>query len=399
MNDSTTQEKEEAADAEAAASKVSSSSTQVDVAPEHEKAVSIERRQVEDVMQQAATSASVIGLASLKVAREKLGLSIEEVAQKLHISCTYVEGIETSNTARLPEAAFARGYIRNYAKLVKVDGKAMVEAFDQIAGIPREAPPLRGISRVKPLQRSRVSVNVIGAVLLILFMAGSYGVWYYLIDVPAADDDTSSLIIEPALMPVVDEAAIEASLDPLSIDVPLSEMTEADIALEATALEYAVEEAVAINSAVEGVEASTPTAARTMAQEGGVVDYNAELTKLADAVLETSTPVAEPVRTVEPKVAKPVKKIVPAHRNASLPNNVLSITFVDKCWIEVKDANGKVVISAVKNGGDSLMINVLPPARVSLGNVDGVDSISFNNTAVSLPETDGRVVRFNIGQR
>ena len=398
MSDST--EKEEAADAEAAASKVSSSSTQVDATPEHETAVSIERRQVEDVMQQAATSASVIGLAALKIAREKLGLSIEEVAQKLHISCTYVEGIETSNTARLPEATFARGYIRNYAKLVKVDGKAMVEAFDQIAGIPREAPPLRGISRVKPLQRSRVSVNVIGAVLLILFMAGSYGVWYYLIDVPAADDDTSSLIIEPAPMPVVDEAAIEASLDPLSIGVPLSEMTEADIALEATALEYAVEEAVAINnSAVEGVEASTPTAVTTMAQEGGVVNYNAELTKLADAVLETSTPVAKPVRTVELKVAKPVKKIVPAHRNASLLNNVLSITFVDKCWIEVKDANGKIVISAVKNGGDSLMINVLPPARVSLGNVDGVDSISFNNTAVSLPETDGRVVRFNIGQR
>ena len=58
----------------------------------------------------------------LRQERLRIGLTENEVAHHLHITMHYVRAIESDNYQKLPNAVFARGYIRNYAIFLKNDG-------------------------------------------------------------------------------------------------------------------------------------------------------------------------------------------------------------------------------------------------------------------------------------
>ena len=57
----------------------------------------------------------------LAAARANRGLSITEIAQHLKLSPWQVEALEAGDHRRLPSPVFVRGFIRNYARLVKLD--------------------------------------------------------------------------------------------------------------------------------------------------------------------------------------------------------------------------------------------------------------------------------------
>ncbi|MEO7725867.1 MAG: RodZ domain-containing protein [Burkholderiales bacterium] len=76
----------------------------------------------------------------LAAAREGLGLSVADVAQQLKLSPRQVEALEADDYRRLPGAVFVRGFIRNYARLLKLDG-ALLLANSEGAFPP--AVPLR----------------------------------------------------------------------------------------------------------------------------------------------------------------------------------------------------------------------------------------------------------------
>lgn len=68
----------------------------------------------------------------LRQARQQQGLSEEEVARRLHMSVTFVRAIEADDYERLPEAAFIKGYMRNYARLVHVPADEVANLFQQM---------------------------------------------------------------------------------------------------------------------------------------------------------------------------------------------------------------------------------------------------------------------------
>lgn len=70
--------------------------------------------------------------AQLKVAREALGMSTREAADRLNWMPDYVAVIESDNYEKLRNPAFARGYIKAYARLVGLDENVQLAAFDQI---------------------------------------------------------------------------------------------------------------------------------------------------------------------------------------------------------------------------------------------------------------------------
>ena len=57
----------------------------------------------------------------LAQAREKAGFSTADVARQLKLSVGQVEALEAGQFERLPGSVFVRGFIRNYARLVKLD--------------------------------------------------------------------------------------------------------------------------------------------------------------------------------------------------------------------------------------------------------------------------------------
>jgi cytoskeleton protein RodZ len=67
----------------------------------------------------------------LTAARESCGFSIAEVARQLRLSPLQVEAMESGDYQRLPGPVFARGFIRNYARLVKLDPEVLLASAEQ----------------------------------------------------------------------------------------------------------------------------------------------------------------------------------------------------------------------------------------------------------------------------
>ena len=62
----------------------------------------------------------------LEAARKSRGLSVADIAQQLKLSPWQVEALESGDYRKLPGAVFVRGFIRNYARLVKLDSAALL---------------------------------------------------------------------------------------------------------------------------------------------------------------------------------------------------------------------------------------------------------------------------------
>ncbi len=93
--------------------------------------------------------------AQLRQAREGLGLSIEEVADRLRLNEALVLAMEEDRFGLLGAPVFARGHLRNYAALVGAAERAVLDAFD-VGDLPEPTflppaadhmPPARGRGR------------------------------------------------------------------------------------------------------------------------------------------------------------------------------------------------------------------------------------------------------------
>jgi cytoskeleton protein RodZ len=71
----------------------------------------------------------------LTAAREGCALSVADVARQLKLSPWQVEALEADDYRRLPGVVFVRGFLRNYARLVKLDAAPL------LAGAEQRLPP------------------------------------------------------------------------------------------------------------------------------------------------------------------------------------------------------------------------------------------------------------------
>ena len=62
----------------------------------------------------------------LRLAREEKGLSIQEVADYLHLTTRQVKALEEDDHSPWPSLTYAYGYLRNYAHLLGVDVEAVL---------------------------------------------------------------------------------------------------------------------------------------------------------------------------------------------------------------------------------------------------------------------------------
>jgi transcriptional regulator with XRE-family HTH domain len=67
----------------------------------------------------------------LKETRQKYGLTLEDVAQRTYIKLPYLQALEEGRLDALPAPVYTYGYIRQYAKLLGLDGGDLVARFQQ----------------------------------------------------------------------------------------------------------------------------------------------------------------------------------------------------------------------------------------------------------------------------
>jgi cytoskeletal protein RodZ len=65
----------------------------------------------------------------LKLARLQKGIKRREIVKKTKISLNYIKALESNNFRKLPESAFVKGFIRNYANTVDLDPEQALAVF------------------------------------------------------------------------------------------------------------------------------------------------------------------------------------------------------------------------------------------------------------------------------
>jgi cytoskeleton protein RodZ len=283
---------------------------------------------------------------ALRTARESQGLSIQEIATRLRLSSKQIEAIEADNFAVLPEPTIVRGFIRNYAKQLKINSEPLLDAYNVI--VPSAAPHEL---IVKPTANMKMTSSE-------KHKAGSYswaslavllglGIWLFYENYVAKPNP-----ITPTASVKVVEPLPESAL-PAAERTGNSQTTELSLP-PATASQPSA--AVATNqapAATAKVNSTTPT----------------------NSVQTTPTPT--PTLALAPN-------IIPAAPSATQPNRAnLQFSASQETWVNVVDANGKQVYSRTIFAGSRESIDVTPPVNVTVGNA-GATSLSLNGKPIDL---------------
>jgi cytoskeleton protein RodZ len=139
--------------------------------------------------------------AQLRSAREAQAYSVAEVAERLFLSSSQVNAIEQGNYERLPAEVFVKGYLRSYAKLLKLDPvqilaqyQPAVEALpEELGAEPSELPPKSLLDRFPDVPGSVVWAAMAALALLLLTT-----VIYFTSGTDTAEEATPALA-EPGL--------------------------------------------------------------------------------------------------------------------------------------------------------------------------------------------------------
>ncbi|MBC3916877.1 helix-turn-helix domain-containing protein [Undibacterium sp. CY18W] len=119
--------------------------------------------------------------AKLAAARNALGLSVEQVSAQLKMAPRQINALEKDDYALLPEAAIIRGFIRAYAKLLKLDSAAIIDLFTDDFNKKKLAGDLgRGKNRHSIAQTSNTHSNAPSYTLaLLLCLAAAAALAYF----------------------------------------------------------------------------------------------------------------------------------------------------------------------------------------------------------------------------
>jgi len=74
----------------------------------------------------------------LAEARRQLGLSLEEVSERIRVRKEFLEALEAMNFKLLPGKAYAMAFLRSYAKVLGLDEQAIVEQFQDESALSRQ---------------------------------------------------------------------------------------------------------------------------------------------------------------------------------------------------------------------------------------------------------------------
>ena len=106
---------------------------------------------------------------TLKKAREVRRLDLETVADQLNLSPMVLLALEDDDYERLPGPTFVRGYIRCYARLLKLSGDDLVRNYDRMTTVKEPILDAKGEVAPPPAKKGKkgwVILAILGIVLL-----------------------------------------------------------------------------------------------------------------------------------------------------------------------------------------------------------------------------------------
>lgn len=97
---------------------------------------------------------------TLSRARCAVGLSIEDVALQLKFNARQIDALEKGRYEDLPQGTFARGMVRNYARLVKLDPAPLLEQLAGSLAAPAAVDEAVSFRKPTPFSDSARHINL-----------------------------------------------------------------------------------------------------------------------------------------------------------------------------------------------------------------------------------------------
>ncbi|MFT7653229.1 MAG: cytoskeleton protein RodZ [Limisphaerales bacterium] len=277
--------------------------------------------------------------------REESEISLREVADALNLPISTLEDIEADALDRLPAEVYTRGYVRAYARYLRLDPDPIVAAL-AYSGSSEAAAVLKPQQTLFDLNNPNLRMVLIGcaALLVVAFL------WYFL----SSSEDSSS------------------AAEPMGTDAEVSE----------------VKPNLADERAIQ-LETVTPEPLADTAQETsqGSVLETGQMIEMSAAAIELPSVQSAPVVADES-----------TRRLTATGSEQLQLTFTDECWVEIKTTDGTTLYDDL--GGVGVVWKFLGegPFQLLLGYAPGV-TLRFNDEQVSLvPHTRNNVARLVLGQ-
>jgi cytoskeleton protein RodZ len=246
--------------------------------------------------------------ATLREARERRGLQIADASHQLRIRGSVLQAMEAGQFEKLPNGAYALGFLRSYADFLGLDR-------DEIARrVKAEAAALSARTELvfpQPLSEGRLPSGLVMAV-SILLAGGAYGLWY------------THTATDRIAIPRVE--AVPAQL------APATPATQAEAATVAPQVPAPVTPPPA--AAVSPAPPPPPTAE-------------------APASPATSAPPPQ-IAAVSPQAAPPVAEAASQTPRQYGDNaSPILIRATGDSWLQIRDPSGSVVFSRILRAGES----------------------------------------------
>ena len=295
----------------------------------------------------------------LKNKRESLGMSQKQVADRLRLRISVIEDIENNRFESQQVATFTRGYLRSYAKFVGLDEKVVLTALEQTADAqPQEQEiEMQSFSRKTKDEKHNSRIMLLTWVIGLVIIGISAAWWWQ-------NQQENSLTKE------VTDSSVEAP------QPTAQELADIDLMTAEELIASTPEEVASTNEGVaELTEAPVEQGADPL---------------LTETENTTSVDSEEPVAVIETAEEEQPAPVVPEGMT------LLTMKFKADCWIQVKDTNGKTLVSGTHKPGQDVELTGKAPFKVILGAPEGV-TMTFASEPVDLSGyTSGKVARFTL---
>ena len=280
----------------------------------------------------------------LREAREAQGVSVDDVAMRLRLMHRQIAAMETDDFGSLGQPVFARGFVRNYARLLNLDPESLVERMAPPGGKAPD-PGRIGARHGEEVRSSAASRRST------LLYAG----------------------FSVALLALVGAVAYEWRQEKAAPELVAAREPKRSDPTAATKASPALRE--------------TPPPA-----EPKPVEKQEPAEKPAEQA-PSEAPEARPAEAEAPASPEPEAAPEPA-----LPPGVhrLVLRMKAEAWLEVRDGAGRNLVSSLNPAGSERAVRGRPPFELVIGNASQVE-LTYDGEPVDLePHMRGEVARFTL---
>ncbi len=319
----------------------------------------------------------------LASARAKQDMSVDQVASQLKWSARQISEIESGNYAVFPDMLSVRGFVRTYAKFLKIDPVPLMEElqgeFERLPVKPVDRPQLDTPFHSGRLpwinkQSDKSHYVLYAGFLLALFVLAVFVYRAELLHAANEIYPMSTASPESGADGSAGNSALQADDHRNALAGPVAESTPENRTGNDTAAQPEIKSENRSESRAVLPVAQGPSGDKVLLVPPGSPVKSAATPK---------TPATDPTATDLPS-----SRVDPA--------NALTFSFKQDSWLQIKRLNGTLVVSKLYRAGTEESINVNEPMTMVIGNAPGVVA-TLRGQHLDLPvEAGNNVVNVSI---